>query len=160
MLDLKEFFDYRDGELIWKKVLSPRAKVGNSAGSVMSHGYFEIGFNGKRHTRHRLVWEYHNGEIPEGYTIDHINNIRGDDRIENLRLLTKKDNEQASVTVTRSHNTSGHRGVGLRKDTGKWRAFIDLNGKHITLGCFDTKEGAISARLAAEEQYITVRNEV
>lgn len=47
----------------------------------------KIGFLG-----HRVIWVYFNGEIPEGYEIDHINTITDDNRLENLRLVTHKEN--------------------------------------------------------------------
>ena len=46
-----------------------------------------IGFFG-----HRVIWVYFNGKIPEGYEIDHINTVTDDNRLENLRLVTHKEN--------------------------------------------------------------------
>jgi hypothetical protein len=41
---------------------------------------------------HRVVWEIVNGPIPDGFTVDHINNDKQDNRIENLQLLSAKEN--------------------------------------------------------------------
>lgn len=53
----------------------------------------------------------------------------------------------------RSDNKSGYRGVGLRKDTGKWYARLKVDGKLYLLGHFDNFDDAKAARLAAEEKY-------
>jgi hypothetical protein len=55
---------------------------------------FKPYYDGKPHNKyaHRMVWEYYNGEIPEGMQIDHINDDRADNRLENLRLSTNKSN--------------------------------------------------------------------
>jgi hypothetical protein len=83
--------------------------------------------------------------LPE---VDHINCIRTDNRVENLRWVTRKQNGQNQGI--RIDNTSGIRGVSIIKSTGKWRASI---GKK-NLGHFDTKEEAIQVRRkAVQEQY-------
>ena len=61
-----------------------------------SHGYYQVGINGKMKRWHRLIWEYFNGKIPEGLQVDHMNNIRNDNRITNLQLLSNKDNSRRS----------------------------------------------------------------
>ena len=47
---------------------------------------------------HRVIWETFIGEIPEGYQIDHINTIRDDNRLENLRVVTRKENMNNPIT--------------------------------------------------------------
>lgn len=54
---------------------------------------------GKTRLAHRVVWEAFNGEIPEGMEIDHINTIRSDNRLENLRLVTSKENKNNPITL-------------------------------------------------------------
>lgn len=49
--------------------------------------------------KHRVIWYYFNGEIPEGMEIDHINTIRDDNRLENLRLVSKKENMNNPITI-------------------------------------------------------------
>lgn len=96
----------------------------------------------------RLAWLYVYGEWPRGF-VDHKNRDRLDNRIDNLRDATRAQNGWNS---TRSrHNTSGHKGVGFVKPTGKWRAIITCNGKAHFLGGFLTKEEAVHAYHAAAE---------
>ncbi len=57
-------------------------------------GYVRFKLNGKLKFAHRVIWEMFNGKIPEGKVIDHINGIKDDNRIENLRLTTQRQNVQ------------------------------------------------------------------
>lgn len=80
--------------------------------------------------------------------VDHINCNRLDNRRENLRAATHGQNQQNSTKY--KSNTSGHKGVHYRKESGKWRARIQVEGKRLHLGDFVSKMGAAEAyRLAA-----------
>lgn len=68
---------------------------GKEIGSVNKNGYAVI----SSVLVHRIIWETFNGEIPEGYEIDHINTVRNDNRIENLRLATHKENSNNPLTI-------------------------------------------------------------
>jgi len=57
---------------------------------------------------HRAIYETFVGEIPEGYEIDHINTIRDDNRVENLRAVTKKENH--NNPLTRQHKSESKKG--------------------------------------------------
>jgi hypothetical protein len=85
---------------------------------------------------HRIV-----ANTPNGKQTDHINLNKLDNRKENLRICTRKQNS-GNVYIP-SHNTSGMKGVG--KHAGKWRAYISDKDKHIHLGYFNTKELAAQA---------------
>lgn len=94
-LELRRLFDYQDGKLLWKE--ARRGGRGIKAGDVAGtpHAIEKrqmIRIARKLYYRNRLVWEYFNGPIPEGMEIDHINCERSDDRIENLRLATRRQN--------------------------------------------------------------------
>lgn len=92
--EIKEWFEYRDGFLYWKKDNGTHGKRGNIAGGFRSkkHPYWLIGFKKKRHHAHRLIWIYFNGDIPDEMEIDHINKDKTDNRIENLRIVTHGQN--------------------------------------------------------------------
>jgi hypothetical protein len=90
--ELKEIFEYRDGELYWKKSNGTKITIGKLAGSLSKDsGYIFIRM-GKLYRAHRLIWIYHYGDIPESLQIDHINRIRNDNRIENLRIVSQSLN--------------------------------------------------------------------
>ena len=88
---------------------------------------------------------------PEDMVVDHINHNTLDNRKENLRICTKKQNER-NIKL-RSNNVSGYTGVGFHKETNKWRAYIQKDNKLITLGLFKNKKDAIKARKEAEKKY-------
>lgn len=83
--------------------------------------------------------------------VDHINHNKLDNRKSNLRMCSQQENNQNKGI--QSNNTSGCPGVNYRKDRGKWRAYICINGKQTHLGFFNTKEEAIKVRKEAEEKY-------
>ena len=119
--------------------------------SKNSHGYYTVYINGKIKYYHRLVWEHFNGEISAGFQIDHINNVRTDNRIENLQLLTNKDN--CRCRLKQKNNISGKPGVSWHKRDKKWRAQIYINGKNKYLGLFEQLEAASQAYLQAKIKY-------
>lgn len=100
---------------------------------------------------HRIVWIMHNGEIPFGMHIDHINHNRKDNRIQNLRLVTNGENHKNTKLYSR--NSSGVCGVSFSKWHNKWWARINVDGKFINLGMFDDINSAIEAREKAEKFY-------
>ena len=144
---ITETFDYSDGKLYWKIRPSRNTKAGQQAGSRNKDGYWHVTWqSGKRWKMHRLVWEWHNGPIPEGLEIDHINNNREDNRIENLQLLTKAENNLKARDKQRQR--PGLRGTYVRKN-GRYGAKAVINGKQVPLGTYDTTELAHAAYLKA-----------
>jgi len=85
---MNDYVEYKDGKLYWKVKLSPRNWIGKQVGTKMNTGYLMFRLKGKAYLVHRVIWELHYGKIPDGLVIDHINHIKDDNRIENLRLLT------------------------------------------------------------------------
>ena len=148
---LRSIFDYKDGQLIWKIRTSPCIQIGDAAGYINKRGYIQIGINKKLYQAHRLVWIYHNGDIPIEIEIDHINQIKDDNRIENLRLATRCQNQHNKSKLR--NNASGYKGVYLEKSRNKWRSKITINKKFICLGRFDTPEEASIAYNKASIKY-------
>ena len=116
-----------------------------------SHGYYYVKVEGRMKSWHRLIFEHFNGIIPSGFQVDHINNIRTDNRITNLQLLSAADNTRSCLKYKR--NTSGYPGVCWHKGKQKWLAGIRINGKHKHLGYFNDKLEASEAFKKAKIKY-------
>jgi hypothetical protein len=82
---------------------------------------------------------------------DHINRNRSDNRRENLRPATSKDNSK-NLSLSKN-NTSGVTGISWSKCKEKWRVYLTMDGKQLHLGYFNNKDDAIRARLKAEIKY-------
>lgn len=89
---------------------------------------------------HRLIVD-----AQPGNTVDHINGDRLDNRRANLRIVPKATNLQKTDRLVHAHNKSGYKGVWRRSDTGRWTAQASVNGKGVSLGCYDTAEEAARA---------------
>ena len=126
------------------------AKIGSVAGTKNSIGYVCIQIDSKKYLAHRLAWLYVHGNFPEKY-LDHMNEIRDDNRIINLRLATNQEN-QHNRSSAKQDGTSGYLGVGWHKQHGKWIARIQLNGRRKHLGLFNTAEEASKAYVTAKRK--------
>ncbi len=115
-----------------------------------NNGYLKFCISGRSYLLHRLAWLYEYG-IYQDYQIDHINHIRDDNRILNLRLVTHKENGKNQKI--RTTNKSGATGVSFDKQRNKWRAQIMIDGKCLYLGIYYNKSDAISAREEANKKY-------
>jgi hypothetical protein len=118
-------FDYKDGSLYWKVRKAPHVKIGARVGSPEVNGYETVMVDGRNWRIHRLVFLMQYGYLPK--MIDHINNDRSDNRIENLRAAN--DNENAHNQVLRSNNVSGIKGVSWNNDRQKWAVRVNHNKK-------------------------------
>lgn len=116
--------------------------------TIESKGYCVGRVQGATQKAHRVAWAIHFGEWPVGQ-IDHINGIKTDNRIANLREVTPAGNSQNRPK--RCDNSTGITGVFRRK--AGWSALIVVNQKHIWLGAFPSKAEAASARKEAEMKY-------
>lgn len=155
---LKELLDYHPGTGVftWRINRGGTAKTGSVAGCVLGDEYLQIQIDGKGYYAHRLAWLYVHGEFPPDQ-LDHINRVRADNRIANLRPATNAENNQNQCR--RSDNTSGVVGVYWYKQLGKWRALIQLNGRLMHLGYYKTIEEAAAARAVAKAKYHTFHPE-
>lgn len=151
--ELKELFSYDSSTgLFIRKTITGRHgrwKSGDIAGSVNAQGYWQINIGGHVYLAHRLVWLYVYGYFPIG--VDHINGIRRDNRLHNLREATQAQNMQ-NEKLARKNNVSGLLGVTFRKDRGTYVAKIRSNGKQINLGTFDNAEDAHAAYISAKRE--------
>lgn len=164
--DLKEMLSYDElsGVFKWKErplshFSDKRAFLtwnnkypGTIAGSPDSKGYLRINFGTKKYKAHRLAWLYVHGVWPD--IIDHINGIKNDNSIRNLRSVSFTENMRNRRKS--SFNSSGANGVKLRSPAQngcKYTASIAVNGKPKYLGSFHTLDEAIAAREAANRLY-------
>lgn len=148
-------YDTETGVFVWINPASTRVKSGDVAGCLGDDGYLKIGIFGKRYKSHRLAWLYVHGQFPE-CEIDHINGNRADNRIDNLRLASSKQNKE-NVKLNAA-STSGHRGVHWDKSRQKWLAHVTSNRKFHNLGRFDDVTDAINAVTQARNQFFTHHN--
>lgn len=125
-----------------------RANIGDIAGKFVDGDYVNIKINGKIYKAHRLAWMYVYGDFPDG-EIDHINRIKHDNRIKNLRIVNRCDNMQNIINPSKS-NTCGFRGVSFKKEFGLYFSRIQTNNERIFLGYFDKAECAYAAYLEAK----------
>ena len=115
-----------------------------------SKGYFQGTLFTKTLRTHRVIWCLVHGDWPDK-DIDHINGDRLDNRLTNLRSVSRATNSlNRSIS---SINTSGVLGVRKISPDGKWVAKIKHNGKSSHLGYFLNLECAIAARKQAEITY-------
>jgi hypothetical protein len=152
--DLRCLFKYRkrDGELVRRISTSPNAPKGSVAGTINKvNGYRYIHLNGSKRTAHRLVWIFHHGPIGKGLQVDHINGVRGDNRIENLRLATQSENTCNSKLTSR--NTSGFKGVCWDKKRCMWFVRVSVFGKPRGFGYYENLELAALVASEAREKY-------
>jgi len=135
----KIFFLDELGQFI-RKENSGRSNAGDVAKCKDRDGYVVIGINKKVYRAHRLVWLYTYGEMPPT-DIDHINRIRDDNRIENLRLATKSEN--AKNRSKRKDSSNNYKGV--QKSGNGWIAIFQKDGEKCYLGYFKDEESAAKA---------------
>ena len=146
---LKSLLDYNaeTGWFHWRERRGS-SHAGKLAGSLHSRGYIHISLFRKLHKAHRLAWLYVHGAWPDG-EIDHINGVPNDNRICNLRVVTRSENMQNTRRL--------YKGVTFKR--GYWRARISLDRHQIFLGQFKNREDALAARRAAELKYHTHRTD-
>jgi phosphotransferase system IIB component len=140
-------YDPATGIFTWKETRSPTCKKGQVAGQTTKNGYVVIGVLGGRYRAHHLAWFYIHGVLPK--EIDHKNRIRNDNRIENLRIASRSEN---NVNSKRHSKITNVRGVMRNKK--KFTAYIDKDGKRTYLGTYSTVEEAQTVRdMKAKEMY-------
>jgi hypothetical protein len=137
---LRELLDY-DPET---GVFTYRRRVGNRfgiAGCQGKWGYWQIKINYSLYKAHRLAWLHVHGEWPK-QKIDHINGIKTDNRIVNLRDVSDCVNAQNLQRPRRNKKNPAPLGAFWHPSTGTWTSYRVMNGKRTYLGRFQTPEEA------------------
>jgi hypothetical protein len=143
-------YDPVTGAFRWRVSPCNNVAVGREAGTLKRNGYRVIRLLGREYLAHRFALFFVTREWPPVGT-DHINGVRSDNSIANLRLATQSEN-----TCNRGpqyNNRSGTKGVCWVTLHGHWRAHICVRGQKMNLGAFQRIEDAAAARREAEEKY-------
>lgn len=111
-------------------------------------GYVLIRLDRRLYYAHRLAWLYTHGSWPSD-EIDHINGVKTDNRIANLRQADRCLNAQ-NIRVAPRSNALGFLGVRFNSITDMYISSIELNGRDIQLGSFASPEEAHAAYLTAK----------
>lgn len=141
-------YDAHTGLFRWAESGNGRV-LGQRAGWIKSDGYIAIALNGRQYLAHRLAWLYVHGKWPAA-SIDHINGIRSDNRIFNLRDVPQSINNQ-NFRRARKHGLSGYLGAS-KASLRRWRAQIVVGGVKHYLGLFKSPEEAHVAYVTAKRR--------
>lgn len=125
-----------------------RVRAGDIAGTVNSHGYRKIEVGGRSYAAHRLAWLFVHDKWPSA-DMDHINRVKDDNRIANLRDVSRAVNNRNKGAYKTC--TTGHAGVFPYKYG--YRAVLIVGGRAVLRRRFRTLEAAVAARQAAEEAF-------
>ena len=142
-------YDQHTGIFKWKNPVTNAVKKGSVAGFISTNGYWQISVHNKKRPAHRLAWLYMTGEWEA--ELDHINGIRTDNRIDNLRPVTRSENMRNMKL--RKDNSSGITGVYFCNTENKWMAVLWIEGKRMVLGRCKTAIEAIDLRKAGNIKY-------
>lgn len=151
---VRELLDYdpQTGIFTRKIRTAQRHQVGDRADFIIKSGrkagYRRVAVRSQRFLAHRVAWLYVYGEWPN-QDIDHINQNKGDNRIENLRLADDCLNQQ-NIDPAQVNSISGLRGAHQHPQTGKFRVRIGFERKYYQIGLFKTKERAHQAYVVAK----------
>jgi hypothetical protein len=142
--ELKELLHYNQDTGIFTWIAKNKI-----AGGINSQGYVAIKIKNKIYKAHRLAWLYVHGVWPS--IVDHINRIKNDNKLSNLRLATQSENQFNSNL--RKDNTSGIKGITWHKPAKKWLVQIRINKKKTYIGIYEDFEMARIAIDLARKKY-------
>lgn len=154
---LKENFHFceNEGVFYWKNPKVGFLKDWQPAGALDSFGYIEIQCLSLRTRAHRACWVWVHGEWPDGI-IDHINRVKTDNKISNLRVVSRRQNAQNSSV--RKTSAIKLKGVCLDKRDGSFYSLIRKeDGKRKYLGRFNS---AIDAHHAYMNEWRSMNPEI
>lgn len=150
-------FWYKDGELVWtKNRYRGRGKnqlfrkAGTKAGGKDPLGYVHIRSCELRDTaRHRIIYDMFYNSLTKNFLVRHLNDIKGQDNIENLAIGTHSENNKDRIrnNLLQKNNLYGHAGVHKKRENGLWYAeYNTFAGGTRFAGYFKTKDEAVEAR--------------
>ena len=147
---VKELLDYNPetGVFTWKSDRNSLIKKGDVAGTLATFGHIQLRVNHRCVLAHRAAWALTQGEWPKT-DIDHINGDPADNRIENLRMVSRGHNLQ---NQRKAHRDSKSGRLGVKQVGKKWYAKIMADGVLHRLGIFLTPEEASAAYLEAKRR--------
>lgn len=150
---IRNLLDYNPetGELRWRNNMNGNAMAGSVAGSPQSAGYISIRIDSRPYLAHRLAWLHVHGEWPANQ-IDHVNGVRYDNRLVNIRETDNRGNQQ-NLHNAHSDNKTGLLGAYWHKGAQKFSAQIMIDGNLKYLGLFNTAEEAHAAYLEAKRKF-------
>ena len=122
--ELNALFNYdpETGVLTWKKPKTNRVKIGDVASNLESHGYLGVGIGKNQYRVHRIIWIMNYGNILDNYFIDHINCIKSDNKLENLRVVSKSQN--GCNRPAQSNNKSEIKGLYELKQKARGKEYF------------------------------------
>ncbi|MGL5904208.1 MAG: HNH endonuclease [Cetobacterium sp.] len=144
------YYDAETGIVTWKIKPARRVKIGDIVGRLRPDGYLQFSKLYKTYLLHRVIWDmcFPDDKLGPDDFIDHIDHIRTNNRLSNLRKASRKQNMQNQSL--RRNNSSGVTGVYWSAKRSKWFADICIDYKTTYLGAFDTLEDAVASRKEAE----------
>jgi hypothetical protein len=139
-------YDKRSGKLFRKFKNGSKKEI-----TAVSHGYLCCNIKNKFFSVHRIIWFICKNKWPSN-EIDHKDGNRSNNKIKNLREATRSQNSQNKKKP--ENNTSGFKGVSFKETSGKWRAYIKVDGVNIHLGYYKSaKEAHKAYKKAAVNNY-------
>ena len=145
-------YDCNTGIFTWVKT-KKSTNIGKPAGCFSKGtGYHVICIHYNQYQAHRLAWLYVYGKFPDG-DIDHINQVRSDNRIANLRACTRGQNRLNTHRPNKSN--TGIKGVSYNSKNPKnpWRARVILRFKKVFDKSFATAKEANEAAIEARNRF-------
>jgi hypothetical protein len=149
--EVRSVLDYDPSTGIFRwKIDRGNVRSGSVTGCLHSSGYLLIGYRNRILRAHRIAWLYVHGEWPSKH-IDHINGIKTDNRIVNLRDVSRSVNGQNQRQPTARNKLGLY--LGVYKAKNKYSAQIAINGKSRSLGQFTNADEAYDAYLTAKRKF-------
>lgn len=142
-------YDPETGLLTWR-CRRGRIHQGDAAGFLTPYGYVDISVDERKHKAHRIAWLLTHGVWPT-LDIDHINGNRADNRLVNLREVTRSTNQQ-NQRASHADSRLGVIGAYWIESKKKYRSTIYVSGKQTHLGYFLSPEQARDAYVTAKRK--------